>query len=760
MTAFEPQIAIDGSAPYSGSDDERPTASDFANQPKNGKTWKILKMKHECYEDRALDHLKQSLLYEGGFQMNRPDIAKLFCPQMKNEEDESVYKDRIASAAYVPTFGKLITGLVSNLFSQDLSVMEAADHNDSDTLGDAFTDHLRDFYKEFQNDCDGLGTSLHDFMREVSTQAITHSYHYFGVDYPKGSAANLLEQEQLGLDKPALYEIDSASVYDWQYQDGSDCGFNWIKLLTCEPVQPTPFDPLKQKYCVKTWFVNEEGFAAYECYESEALPEGKKLKDKDVLKKVDEGTTSFKRIPIFFFCLNDGIAVGKKLAPLAAEHFNRTTIENHSTNKACLTVPVVYRGELMPDSGGLPDPTAMGDLQRGRHPRGRVNSKGVVELGSYTQDRFEIVEAEGKALTFIHMQNMDLDEKMHSVVNQMGQSLKQANSKSGKSASSKQEDRRSTEMLLTAIADEIFAITETVFSVIAESRGENIVWDVKGLSSVAQEDRDELTLEAQKLNSIPIPSLTFRKEYHYRLASRLVEGTDQRTLQTIRQEIEDGLEQTDGQMVNAQGLPEKDPALTGQAVSKQSPAVNSPGGSDSQPITLGASGQPAAPEGAHLQTGKHIDGSVVFNQLAEDYKSSDIEFVKHIAWMGPIEVPLTSIDFSNKDNWQASQETDKVDQFAQKMSDDQFSKPIILVNNPSNDNKMMVVDGHHRALAALQNGEAVSAYVGQVGSDHGPWEKLHSKQVGSKQASLQSNQAKQVSNQVNKSEKAVDGKTK
>jgi hypothetical protein len=568
------------------------------------------------------------------------------------------------------------------------------------------------------------------------------------------------------------------------------------------PYQPTPFDEPKHIYKIKAWSIRD-GIAVYECYESDPLSVGKEPKDKDILRKVDEGTTSFKKIPIICFQLDEGIAVGKKLAPLAAEHFNRTTIENHSTNRACLTVPVVYRGDMLPDGGGLPSPSAM-DMNRGQHPRGKVNNRGVVELGSYTNgDRFEIVEAEGRALGFIHAQNEDLDEKMHSVVHQMGQSLKQSRSQSGKTGLSKQEDRRSTEMLLTAIADEVFSITERLFRMVSESRGEDIVWDVKGLSPTSTEDRDELVKEVALLPGLQFPSITFKKEYFYRISSRLIEGTDQRTLQTIRKEIESGLDslpdqethgtveaagdlaqqqQQEGALFQAgKPLPRAEKAFP-QLASKDGsvPAVNSPGGSDANPgnpgsssdnpgddqMAMGPFGQPLMPEGAHLQTGEHIDAKVVHDQLAQDYQDRDIEFVLHIPWIGPVEVPLSSVDFSNKDNWQASEDDKKVDMFADKMANQNYSKPIVLVNNPSNDNKMMIVDGHHRALAALQNGQPVNAYVGQVGSTNGPWDRLHSKQVGSKQASLSSNQKpgiemeKEISRQVDKSAKAVGGKTK
>lgn len=767
--------------------DNQLSPADFSNQEANAKTWKICKMSHPCYEERCLDVHKENLLFQGGFQMNKPEVAELFCPQMKVEEDSSAYKERVKSAAYVPTFAKLITGLISNLFSQDLSVMEATDHNDSTTEGDEFTDQLRNFYKVFENNADGYGTTLHNFIRDRTTKALIHSFCYFAVDYPKGEAKSLLEQQQLGLDQPRLYKIDTAAVRDWRMQDNSPNDFEWLKLVYTDQIQCTPFDPPMVRYCVKSWLINEEGFASYQCFQSQLYPQGKEPRDKDLLTLIDQGTTSFKRIPVFCFKLDSGISVGAKLAPMAAELFNRSTIENHYTNRACITVPVMYRGELLPGGDGIPSPSQF-NMERGNHPRGAVNNNGVVELGSYTSDKLEIVEAKGTALAFIHKQNEDLDEKMHSVVHQMAQSLKQAKSKSGKTAASKQEDRRAMEMLLTSIADEVYSITQLIFTTVANSREENIVWDVKGLSAIAQEDRDELVTEVSLLPTLNFPSLTFMKEYHYRIGSRLIEGTDQRTLQTIRAEIEESLDQVPSYVEKSQqeqqvnndqsgsaipARPKNNSISGGNGVSKssnnnsngssgvpstQSIHINSPGGSDQSPSNTkatGPSGQPLMSSQSHLQTGQHVDSNTIYQQLSEDYKDKDIEWVKHIPWIGPVEVPLSSIDFSNKDNWKASSELDQVQKFADKISQDGFSKPVILANNPSNDNKMMIIDGHHRALAYLQLGQPMTAFVGQVGSDQGPWQKLHSKQTGSKQISNQSEASvtKQAEQQTNKSEK-------
>ena len=513
------------------------TAADYEGQKANGKTWKLLKQKHICYEERKLNVRKEALLFSGGFQMNEPDIASLFCPQLRNEEGSEIYKERIRSAAYIPTMGKLIIGLISNLFSQDLAVIEAADHNDPETTGEEYTDPLRNFYKEFQYNCDGHGTTLHDFFRKVTQKGLTHTRHYFGVDYPKGEATNLLDQEQMGLDKPKLYHIHSDNVWDFKFKEGSTTEYEWIKIGYCEGVQLTAYDPPMQKFCVKTLFM-EEDKVCWEVHRSKAFPLDIEPKPKDIIFREEFGTISFKKIPIICYEVDEGIAVGEKLAPMAAEAFNRRTLENHSTNKACLTIPVVYRGGMLLEGDSIPD--MEGSLpDRGSHPRGRVNAKGIVELGEYNKDKFEIVEAEGKALGFIHSQNEDLDEKMHSVVHQMGQSLKQSKSQSGRTALSKQEDRRSTEMLLTSIADSVYAVVERMFDMIADSRDEDIVFDAKGLSSIAQADRLDMVQEVLMLPMFKSPSITFTKEYYYRLMSDMTEGLDQRTLATIRKETEE-----------------------------------------------------------------------------------------------------------------------------------------------------------------------------------------------------------------------------
>lgn len=139
----------------------------------------------------------------------------------------------------------------------------------------------------------------------------------------------------------------------------------------------------------------------------------------------------------------------------------------------------------------------------------------------------------------------------------------------------------------------------------------------------------------------------------------------------------------------------------------------------------------------HLKSNKHISWQTVYNSISDDYDEKDREFIKHLAWSGPVEVPLSSIDFSNMDQWAASKPgpegQDKVDAFAKKLADKGWWKPIVLVNQPHTDEKMQVIDGRHRLLAAKKEGMSALAYVADVGSiaKDTPYMQLHDKQKGS-----------------------------
>lgn len=706
---------------------------------------------------------KLSLLYQGGFAIQQK--ASLFLEKLQGLENDKAYQSRLKCTAYIPYLSEFITQFGASLFSEELEVKPPADQQDGSTQGDPMED---DFYKLFIGDCDLNGRSLHQFMQDVFECALHQLKVYIGLDFPRASEIpiNRLEEEMMGLSKGYLYTIPYENVIDWKKDDRTK-KYIWLKTFEeCFP-DDNPLEEAKHYFMFKIWTI-QNGVGHWQVWQSELMDMKKSFTVNTKYTMTEEGDTSFPEVPIFDFHIPKGYHVGLQVGALCQEHYQRRSFMVSNANKTCVALGVMTLGpEVGAPGDGLPPDIEMMDTTDG--VRKKLENDGWVVLRQTKEwsDKVEIVEAKGESHKFISEELKHLVESMMQTLRQMNMTAS-ANMKSlGRSAASKMMDRHGTSMLLSVYDRRVKDFVKKLFTCLSAGRNEDIAWAVDGLSiaePVAErkdviEEVTKMGIDVQKFPAM------FKNKYLYRLANELLDNnlSDKEKL-----ELQEKMEE-----LVAKGtfdaIDEQEATAAGNKMAKVT-TRNDQAVSGDDTMTLGPAGQPLLPNGSHLQTGEHVDGQIVYNHLASDYKESDIQWVLHIPWIGPVEVPLTSLDFSNKDNWQATQDEGEVDRFADKMSKDAFSKPIVVVNNPSNDNKMEIVDGHHRALAALQNNAPVAAYVGQVGTDRGPWDKLHAKQVGSKQESEQSIQVSQQANetsvqkdamkQVDKSERAKGGKTK
>ena len=115
------------------------------------------------------------------------------------------------------------------------------------------------------------------------------------------------------------------------------------------------------------------------------------------------------------------------------------------------------------------------------------------------------------------------------------------------------------------------------------------------------------------------------------------------------------------------------------------------------------------------------------DQLRPDYPDDATTWVKDANWTGPVDVPPNRLDLDDVKSWDAYGDKAKVDKFRGLMQRSGALKPIVAVTVPGDD-RVKVVDGHHRALAAVREGLPVRAYVGAVGAKTGPWTSMHAKQ--------------------------------
>lgn len=661
------------------------------------------------------------LLYKGGYDV--VNNASLFLKQMASETDAG-YEDRLKAASYLPFMSDIIDYYAALLFSKELSVSDAADADDAETLGAEVDDES--VYKLFIAAADLKGNSLEEVLRKVVTDALIFKDSYLGIDFPTAEEApiNLLEEEVMQTGRPYLYYVDPSCVVDWQC--GDDGNFKWVKLKSDNLVQENPLDDPMHQIEFKIWTM-ENGVAKWQLYRTKLLKLGKEPAPNDEIELVAEDSTSFREIPILRFCLPEGLSLGFKIAPICEDIYQRTSILVNGENRSVNAMRVVFLGEEFPAPGkGLPSQVQENPF-RALSTVTDWESKGIAVLGA--NDKMEVIEAQGHAFKVVDEQINKLIETLKEVVHQMANSAASQSKSLSRSAASKQEDRHATEILLTAYGNLVRDFTKHLMSCISSARNESVVWVVNGLDTFNIVDREQLIKEAGQFSAFieNSKSTTFSKLYTEKLYLNLLDGTTHEEALQIRAEINEHVDN-----------PPPETMEQPQPTQSTQPAPE-----DDTPL-VGPSGHVAGYDGMHLQSGEHVDSQVVFDQLAQDYKEKDIQWVLHIPWKGPMEVPLSSIDFSNKDNWAASSDLDHVDEFVDKISNEGFSKPIILVNAPSNNNKMIVVDGHHRALAYQQINQPALAYVGEVGRNNGPWDKLHAKQVGSKQEKSNQEQSNQL----------------
>lgn len=120
----------------------------------------------------------------------------------------------------------------------------------------------------------------------------------------------------------------------------------------------------------------------------------------------------------------------------------------------------------------------------------------------------------------------------------------------------------------------------------------------------------------------------------------------------------------------------------------------------------------------------------VYDQLAQNFPARSIGWVRDLEWEGPVRVPADHIDVQHADEWAASHDG-RLPKFVKKLKRRQRNgrelKPAVYVRTPGQP-KDVIVDGHHRTLAYLDQGQAPLAYIGRASSDQGPWDELHAAQ--------------------------------
>jgi ParB-like nuclease domain len=146
---------------------------------------------------------------------------------------------------------------------------------------------------------------------------------------------------------------------------------------------------------------------------------------------------------------------------------------------------------------------------------------------------------------------------------------------------------------------------------------------------------------------------------------------------------------------------------------------------------------------ADLDDPSPVDAEHIYQQLLADYPPDSITWVRELPWVGPVEIPLDGVDWDDKDSWAASHQKKRVKRFAKRIrTGDQDVNPVVGVKVPGDD-RLKVIDGHHRALAYKKEGKPVKAYVGTAPSSDAsdPWFQAHLYQLHNGSATARKSEA-------------------
>ena len=148
------------------------------------------------------------------------------------------------------------------------------------------------------------------------------------------------------------------------------------------------------------------------------------------------------------------------------------------------------------------------------------------------------------------------------------------------------------------------------------------------------------------------------------------------------------------------------------------------------PAALGDVTFAAAPDlvkdAADLTDPNPVAAEHVINQMRKNYPEKALGWMRDARWIGPVLIPQDRIDDDDIDSWAASHQPGAVKEFASDIKHGwAHLHPVVAVQEPGDD-KIKIIDGHHRTLAYRKLGQPVKAYVGFVDRDGGPWDETHS----------------------------------
>lgn len=458
----------------------------------------MIDLRKEHPEFRTLNAVwpKYRDMYAGGEQFIGR-AAQYLIPRLREPSD--VFLERTNRAFYENYVGSIIDWYAATLFRREPTL--TFDGND---------DRARQFYSEFADNCDLRGSTLSDFFRRQTIEALVAGRGFIVIDFPDlgRKANNRAEEDKLGLSRAYLCEYPAESLVNWQRNERGE--FDWVVLKTERRVD----EPDAGEWVTKRrWMYYErEEFQIYE-----QIERGGHVGPVELVKHGMHGLAKKKVVPVVEFGFGEGMWLMNKAASLQLEHFNKSNALGWALTMGLFAMPVVYSDREWQEC---------------------VGESYYLQLGP--QDRFGWTEPEGHVYE-VAMQNIDrLKEEIYRVCYVVNQALGSQSKNTQLTGLSKQRDYQITQEVLRGFGDRVKDTLKKILRMISGAREDGVLIDVTGLDEFDIGDFTSELADAEKLLSLGIGSETFRTQVLKKLAAKYLCDVRQEIKDRIAQEIDAG----------------------------------------------------------------------------------------------------------------------------------------------------------------------------------------------------------------------------
>jgi len=462
---------------------------------------KELNIKNKCYDKDLLRKYKS--LYEGG-KTFKENIGLFLNKNIFEGQDD--YISRCKEACYEPYINTLVNQFGSQLFSSPFEIKMDRQNDD-------------EFYMNFKEDCDLIGTDLSTFVHKLFTNALVKGSSWLLAKMPDDEgvpAQSLAEFKERELGRVWINCVETEDVYDWEVDDVTS---QYLLVITHDSQKKRVSPRDDRRIVTETWRIYDSEYVeTFQIrYRDDQMPSEETIVPS--LGKIKHG---FTRVPLLRLEIPIGLWLTNRLADAAIEQFRMDNALGWAMRRSCYPVWVYnasdsenVRGSLIKSSDGF----------------------GVM-IGE--NEKFAPQSPDSKPFEQIAARVNNKKDELHRLALQMALAIDNTASAVRRSGESKAQDVQATEIILYAYADLVKGFIETLYELISDSRGDvELTFSIEGMDKFIIDDTESILRSATMAQKFPflMKSQTFNTQLANMLSSILLPRVSDEIKKQISDEI-------------------------------------------------------------------------------------------------------------------------------------------------------------------------------------------------------------------------------